>query len=624
MLQDIRKNAQGTVAKIIVGLIVVAFAFFGIESILLGGGDNSIAEINGEGISEFDLQQAINNQKRSLLSVMGDSVDPALLDDDRIRPMAMESLVQRTLLRQTAEELSLGVSEREIGSTVASMEAFQDNGVFSPELYRVTLANAGYTPSLFKASLHDDLLVAQIGTGLAGSEFVTPSELAASVAVVTEQRDLRYLTIPRDAFEDVAAPTDDEVQAWYDEHTDLYMTDETVDLEYIELTPEDFRRPVDEAAIVEAFEAIAATAGSGARSRVSHILFTGDGELSLAEGLARAQQELAAGTSFADVAKMLSDDAGSAGSGGDLGYTSGDAFPEEMEAAIGELAVGVVSDPIETDAGTHLILVTERTEGEAPVLDDELRAQLREQLELQEARAELLLVVEDLKDLAFNAEDLSGPAEELGLSVERADGVSRLRGAGVFQQQALRTAAFSDEVLQTGHNSDVIELAGETFVTLRVLQYHEPQLRPLEEVRATIEAALLEQATHEALRQEAERILAELRAGRAIDALAAETGYAWQVEIAAQRRNLTMPPEVLNRAFELPAPEEGGAVSDIAFTSAGDAVIVELFRVTPGSVETLPEAERRQLTRGLAGQTGGLLNAELQSAIRGRAEVLVR
>lgn len=624
MLQDIRKNAQGTVSKIIVGLIVVAFAFFGIESILLGGGDNSIAEINGEGISEFELQQAINNQKRSLLSMMGDSIDPAMLDDDRIRPIAMESLVQRKLLRQAADDLALGVSEREIGSMVGSMEAFQENGTFSPDLYRVTLANAGYTPALFKENLQDDLLVAQIGTGLAGSEFVTPSELAASVAVVTEQRDLRYLTIPREGVAAAQSPSDEEIQAWYEENSQLYMTEETVDVEFIEITPEDFRQPVDDAAIEEAFELTLDSTEYRARSRVSHILFTGDGELNVEEGIARVREELAAGTSFADIARMLSDDAGSSSTGGDLGYTSGDTFPEEMEEAISALEIGIASEPVETDAGTHFILVTERTEAEPPVLDEELRAQLTEQLQMQEARAELLLLVEDLKDLAFNAEDLGGPAEELGLEVEQAEGISRLSGEGLFEQQALRAAAFSDEVLHTGHNSDVIELANESFVALRVLKHHAPELQPLEEVRASIEAALIEEATRNALRSEAEALLARLRAGTSIDALAEETGYSWQVEIAAQRRNLTMPPEVLDRAFGLPAPEDDSSVSDIAFTSTGDAVIVELFRVTPGTLDALTDEEKVQLTAGLAGQTGGLLNAELQSAIRNRADVVVR
>ncbi len=624
MLQDIRKNAQGTAAKIIIGLIVVAFAFFGIESILLGGGDNSIAEVNGEGISEFDLQQAINNQKRSLLTMMGESIDPAMLDDDRIRPTALDALVKRTLMKQMADDLALGVSEREIGAVVANMEAFQEDGAFSPERYRATLASAGYTPGLFKASLHDDLLVGQIGSGLVGSEFVTPAELAASVSVVTEQRDLRYLTIPRDKFLPDEPPTQDAVQEWYAAHSQEYMTEESVDLEYIELTPDDFRQPVPEDAIVEAFELSQQGIEYRPRSRVSHILFTGDGELGAEEGLARAQEALAEGTKFAEVAGMFSDDVGSASSGGDLGYTSGDTFPEEMEEAISALEVGEVSGPVKTDAGTHLILVTERTESSPPELDAELRAQLKEQLQLEEARAELLRVVEDLRDLAFNAEDLKGPARQLDLVVEEAEGVSRQNGPGVFEQQSLRTAAFSEEVLKNGHNSEVIELAAETFVVLRVLRHHEPELQPLEEVRASIEADLAEEATRRALQSEAEQLLARLREGAAIDALATEKNYQWQVEIAAERRNLTLPPEVLERAFELPIPEPGGSVSDITFTSNGDAVVVELFRVTPGTVAALSDAERSQLTQGLAGQSGGLVNAELQSAMRNRAEVVVR
>ena len=176
MLQNIRANSKGTFAKIIIGLIVVSFSIFGIESLLVGGGSNAVAEINGEELSPVEVQQAVNLQKRRLLQVLGDDADPALLDDDRLTGQAIESLIERRLLVQAAREQGLVVSDNDIGAIIAGMEQFQIDGEFSPPLYQNTLASAGYTPSLFQRSLREDLLLTQLRAGLSASEFATPTE----------------------------------------------------------------------------------------------------------------------------------------------------------------------------------------------------------------------------------------------------------------------------------------------------------------------------------------------------------------------------------------------------------------------------------------------------------------
>ena len=150
MLQNIREKVQGTTAKIVVGLIVVSFSLFGIESILVGGAGNEVAEVNGEPIQPQELQQALDTQKRRLIAMMGDNLDPSLLDDERLGPQALEALINRKLLMQSAAEMGLTISNSDIGTLVASMDQFQVDGVFSPEAYKNVLASAGYTPSYFK------------------------------------------------------------------------------------------------------------------------------------------------------------------------------------------------------------------------------------------------------------------------------------------------------------------------------------------------------------------------------------------------------------------------------------------------------------------------------------------
>lgn len=626
MLQNIRKTTQGPVTKVVVWLIVISFAIFGIESILLGGGGGGVAEVNGEDISPQELQQAVNNQKRRLIAMMGDNIDPAMLDDELLGARALDTLINRKLLMQSADDMGLAVSKREVGSTIAKMEQFQIEGKFSPQLFTSVLSNAGFTPAYFKQSLRDDITINQLRAGLMGSEFSTPLELGLNAQINAEQRDLQYLTIPLEMFLPEEAVSEEDIQDYYAANQDNFMSRETLQLDYIELNPDDFRAPVDEADIEEAYQLQIANAQYRTENRVSHILFErGDDETqeSLQQRIAAAQAALAAGTAFAEVAGEFSDDIGSAATGGDLGFSSGDAFPPEMEEAIAQLEPDVVSDPVTTDAGVHLILVTERREGHPPSLE-ELRPQLEEQIQLSAARAELLRTVEELKDLAFNADDLAGPAQELDLEVKRSEPITREQADGLFANPSLLSAAFSEDVLQSGHNSEVIEIGGDNFVVLRVRKHNLPERLELSAVHDQIAAILRDNAARAGVASAAQLVVQSLRGGAAMEQVATDAGYAWHTELAAGRRNTTVPPEVLTRAFEMPAPSGDEPVIDVVMTSAGDARVVALTRVEQGDWEALQPAEQVALRRELSTEFANLLDNEYQSGLHRSADISVR
>ena len=622
MLQDIRKNSQGTAAKIIIGIIVIAFAGFGLESILVSGGSGSVAEVNGEPITPNELNQSLQTQQRRMMAMMGENLDPSLLDPDRLRPQVMDALVTRKLLLQSAQSNGLSISEREVGALIGGMAQFQVDGQFSPDAYRAALANAGYGPAYFKQSLMEDLVVSQMRNGLSASEFVTPAEAQLNARVTLEQRDLRYLTLPREQFAEAVPVGTGDIEAYYANNQAQFMSEESVDLDYIELVADDFVEPVEEGTLRDAYEQALSDPRYGVQNRVSHILFTDQGEGPLAGRLAEAQSRLAAGEAFDAVASALSEDAGSSNAGGDLGYSSGDAFPEEMEAALARLEVGQVSEPVETEAGTHLLLVTERDAADPPSFES-MRAELEEQIGLEEARVTMLRVVETLRDLSFNASDLEEPAAELELELASAEGVTRSQSEGLFARPALREAAFSEEVLQAGHNSEVIEIGANHYVVLRVRSHQEPQVKPIAEVESDIVAILQDQKTLEAMRAEAQTLLARLENGTSLEAIATETGYPWQVELGLARNATILEPGVIDRAFAMAPPAEGETVADVVFTATGDALLLQLFRVTPGAYEVLTDVQKNQLRRALTGELGGLVDNQYVRGLRDGAEINV-
>ena len=621
MLQDIRASIQGAVAKIIIGLIVISFSIFGIESLLFSGGASAVAEVNGEEISPFALQQELSVQQRQLLAMMGDDADPALLDQARMNQRALEALIQREILRQAAGDLSLTVPDATIGDIIGSMDEFQLDGRFSRDMFRSALAGSGFTPALFRDRLAEDVQIAQLRSGIAGSDFGTRKELTLAARIALEGRDVRYISLPLADYRRDASVSDAQVQAHYDANGEAFQSEESLAIDYLELRLDDYRKPVQEARLREEFELVRGEYEQAAEARVSHILLEGD-EPARRARLAEVQAALAEGLAFEAAAAEFSDDAGSAQSGGDLGYTAGDTFPPAMEEAISALAPGQRSGPVDTEAGTHLILVTDRREGSEASFDS-VAADLQDRIQRREASAALLRDVELLRDLAFNAADLSEPAAELDIEVSSANSVTRGQAEGLFAAPPLLSAAFSEDVLEAGHNSDVIELDPEHFVVLRVAQRRPPEPLGLDDVREQIVDLLRDQAAQQLAAQQAQNLLLSLEAGTPVEDAANEAGLQWQVELGARRDSPRLPLAVRERLFELPAPAPDAPRRAIVDSGRYTYYVVEFVRLAEGTLDDAAEAELTRLRTRVSGENGGLFQQQFETALRARADVEV-
>ncbi len=625
MLQSMRQSTQSTAAKVIIGLIVLSFAAFGLETLLPGGAGTSVAEVNGEEITPFALQEAVTQQKRQLISVLGDDIDPALLDDDRLQPRALESLIQRALLLQKTAELNLVASEAQVGKSITSIEAFQLNGVFSPDAYRSVLANAGFTPERFRRSQAEDIVLTQLQTAISETEFATQTELAATVNIIAEERDVRYLVISDADLVDDADLTDETLQQYYEENEAVFFNPEQVVVDYVLLAPEDFVVSVDEALVREQYESVKDEYEVAEQARVSHILLIqgeeeADGDY--AKRIADTADRLDRGEAFADLAAEVSDDLGSASMGGELGFTDGTAFPEEMEAAIAQLTeAGDISGAVQTDAGTHFIRLEERIAGDS-VDYESVRDELRASIEAAEAERNLLIAVEELRDLAFNAPDLEGPAEAIGSEVRISGPFSLEEGEGLFADERLRELAFSADVKESSNNSEVLELAGKQFIAVRVREVRAPQVAPFAEVEREVRQGLRAQLEASALTDMVARAEDLLAAGESFEVAAEALNVEWRVELAATRLNSQLPRSVLDAAFTMPQGEPN-LLRTVAVPGEGYA-LVQLARVTPGDTRALTSAEKLQLSDLRSGEQQRLSFDEFVVHQRNAADIVIR
>lgn len=597
MLQNIRDNSQGLIAKTIIGVIVVLLALTGFDAIFNAAGNKqNVAEVNGDPISRYDLEQAVNMQRRQLAQQLGRDFDASMLDDKLLREAALNGLVDRMLLLHAAREADFAFSTQALDQLILQTPEFQVDGKFDAARFDQVIQQMGYSRLQFRQLLEQEMLIGQLRAGISGTGFVTDQQVDNFARLEMQTRDFDALTVP--AATDAVQVTDEEIQAHYQEHSDRYRSPEQVVLEYVELSKDAFfdQVEVDEKALQALYEKQVANLAE--QRRAAHILIE-TGELSDEQAKAKLEEvakRLQAGESFADLAKEVSQDPGSASEGGDLGYAGPGVYDPAFEESLYALQEGEVSQPVKTEFGWHLIKLLGVQSPEVPTLES-MKPQLMRELKAQQVEQRFVEASKQLEDSAFESSDLAQPAQELGLKVETTPAFGREGGEGIAANRQVLQAAFSDEVLVDGANSALIELDPNTVVVVRVKQHMQPEQRPLDEVRESIVEQLRKQKAAEQARQNGEAMLAKLREGGQVDGK-------WETHEAATRAQDGIAPAVLQTVFRMPRPAEGGSPTFAGQSlDNGDYVVLRVKGVNEPE-QALSDEERRNYRRFLASRIG--------------------
>ena len=607
MLQSIRDNSQSIVAKVIVGLIIVTFALFGVESLVsLSAGSNAPATVNGEEITEQELYQATELQRRQLLSQMGENADPALLDENLIRGMVLESLIQQKSLLLSAQEQKLLISDRMIDQLIVNTPDFQIDGKFNPAQFEAVLRNAGFSPMMYRELVKKEKLLEQQRTAYELSAFAVPSELERIVELDRQTRNARYFVLPKAEIEKTVGVSDDEIKARYEQDKANLTTEEQVVVEYVVLNKNDLRDgvSVSEEEINGAYDQMLATFQAEEQRHSAHILIevsdTQDDAAALAK-ITALKQRIDAGETFDAVAKSDSEDLGSAETGGDLGVNGKGVFATAFEDALFSMNKGEVSEPVRTEFGYHLIKLLDISSKEAPTLA-QVREQLTDDLVSQKVEAVYVEKLETLADVSFSSGDLVEPSEVLGLTILTSAPFDRSGGeVDITRNAKVISAAFSQEQIKEGLNSAPIELDRERTVVVRVKEHFEPRSQTLEEVADSLKEIIKTEKVLVALKTDAEQRKANLLAGKRVDVVAA--GLTVESVEAASRAATELPAEVRSLMFAMPHPTQGQPSIDITDLADGGMALVLLDKVNTEAVE-LSEEEKRSMGGFLSNRIG--------------------
>ncbi|MBQ85491.1 MAG: hypothetical protein CMQ16_03665 [Gammaproteobacteria bacterium] len=600
MLQDIRENSQGMIAKVIIGFIVAVFALTGVEW-LIGGfvASPPVAEVNGEEITEVQLQA---NTQNLLASLGGADIDQQLLEQ-----IALNQLIEETVMKQSVAKASMNVSSNRVDRAILENASFQINGVFDGDLAVRTMASQGYSIALYRDALSESILLGQLVNAYSASNFVTDSELESIAALMQQTRDFRYVSVTLGTRTLGTPISQEEIQNYYALNPIEFTEEESVDLSFVVLDRNVISEEilVAESEMLAEYEARRADYEGLSEKRASHILFELSSDLSEEEAVQLAsetRQRLLSGEDFAILALELSSDSVSAEEGGDIGYTDGTAFPETLELALETLSLDEISEPVISEFGVHLLKLTEDAENVYQSFD-EVRDTIER--ELKSAEVDLLFAerIEDLSNLAFETGELLTISEQLNLEIQSISSVSRANASGLFANSEVLNAAFSDEVVLDGNNSDVIEIDDSQAMVLRLEHFNESTLLPLEEVAAEISVILRTEKEREAVVELGELLLAARENGADIDSLLQENELEWVHAEGVDRNAFTVNREILEHVFSMPTPESSASVSNMVLPN-GTYVLIELNEVTVGELSSIPEPDRERLVSSLESDLG--------------------
>lgn len=618
MLERIREGSQGLTAKIILGLVILTFALAGVGSYLSTPTEAVVAVVNGEDISQARYDQALQRERARMQQQFGEMYDTLAADPAYMagfRSDVLERLIDDTLQKQFAKQLGLRVGDEQVRVAVTSLPEFQIDGVFNTERFNALLRQAGYQPAAFREMVREDLATSQLMQGLIGSEFGLASEINLLLALQQQTRDLQYFTIPAARFADAIEITEDKLQAYYQQNIERFMTPEQVAAEYVELSAAVLAEDIEvtEQQIADYYEANKARFGSTERREVAHIML--ESEQDDAEVAAKAEAlltELQNGADFAELAKTHSADTFSAENGGALGQlVAGQIDPTFEAAAFALTEQGQLSAVVRSEFGYHIIKLTAFEPAVTRALT-EVSSEIATLLRAEQATALFYDLQQRLAQVAFEQPDnLDEAADVIGAKVQSTALFSRIEAIGTLAQPAILNRLFEPRFIAERLNSDVLELAREHVVVVRVKEHVPARTQQLAEVTEQVTAAVRQEALAEQTKAFAADLLAQ---DMDLAGMAAKAEAEVIVSAATPRFGGSLTTEVRAKAFAMPKPAEGQSSVDSVQLANGDVVIVAVDKVTPAEISSVPDAGQLEaIARQQAEQHYQALLATLKS-----------
>ena len=548
MLSAIRNKSKGWVAYLIVGLITVPFALFGIQDYVSRSANNSIATVDGEDIDINIYYQELNTQQRNLQQQLGAAYTQEI--DDAIKQPLLDSMINEKLIENYANSLDIVTLDDEVKSVIELNQAFLVDGEFSQDRYTQLLRLNSYSPAGYELAQSKSLTREQIKRNLSGSAFMSSIQIDQLNDLASQLREVSYIALNTSNYLDQVSISKDQISDYFDENRSSFIEGRKVKVDFVELTLDTMDEPDSPTNddLQSLYDDNADLYTNLERRRAQHILVDSE---DLANDLL---DQINQGADFADLAKANSEDSSSNEEGGDLGFFEKELMGAEFDEAVFAMNIGDVSDVVATDYGYfHIIKLTD-IEPETMQTFDQVEEQLAA-LYIKKAKEKMLFdSLEEFINLSYE-ESLDMVADQFGLELQTSD---YFGNGSSFYDPKFVASAFSPSVIDDGENSEVMEINSEVFVVLALSDLQSEREKDLSEVESQIESTIKTASAKEVIEDIAESIASALSSGdeQTANQLISENNLEWVSEGWISRAS-ELPYDVTSKSFSLSKPEEG-------------------------------------------------------------------
>ena len=617
MLESLRNFLSGKRVIVITALLAIPFVFLGSQS--FGTTFASFGTVNGEPVSQMDVNLATSQVSQRLRSMYGEDFSLDDLDEEVSLGLIKNQIINDKTLLSQARALGLIVSEKAAKQEIINIESFQDENGFDQTLFESTIRANGWTPEEYIELVRETMSLDTLVTAMGINAFPIESDIEALASMLETSRDIDFIKIDKNILVNEQEASLEEGQAFYENNPFLFLSKEQRDFSYIVLTEDAYKQKVQvpENYIDEAYTDYMNDVEGQVQNRISHLMI----EKSNYESPAKAFETInniyksleSKEILFEDAVSQSSEDLVSKDMGGDLGLSSGDAFPQEFENAILSMKLDSISPIIELEDSLHILKLTEVIKPQIKT-----KTEMSETLLSELIDAEALALMQDdfleleslvLEGASFNtlANAIDAPVQVTGLkdieSVEL-DGFVGISSSELFDASVLP-------------NKIEIFEGDESYAFVMLTQALQPSVQPFVDVA---DLAIQEVRTEKAnlimndFANDAESII------NGEKVLPSQNGFTLESFKGVKRFSSLLPPEIINSTFE---SSLGTLVSSEAFN--GDRYWAKSFNESIPTIDELGESieqYRDFYNESLSQQFSGFIDRAFKKGQKVRLENL--
>ena len=632
MLITIREKASGVIGWTVAGVIILVFAVWGIGSYFEGVSEIIVATADKIEINQQTYQQAMSDRRRRLVQMMGRNVDAELFSSTAFKRQVVEELIDTTLQNETLHASGFRISDAQLAALIQNTAVFHTDGQFDRDRYELLVQNAGMTIQGYESYQRQQGVVDQLVRGLGQSAIVSGNSIDKAWKLLDQRRIASYTTLEFDNFLDDIQVSEAAIEKEYQANLDGYFEPASIQVDYLKLSVEDLgaKLDVDEADILRMYEDNPDRYRQPGSRSVSHILLSvsPDAVDAQIDQVRRSASEIVArargGESFASLAEVNSDDKGSAKRGGELGVIRPGTMVKPFEDAVFEMVEGEISEPVRTQYGFHVIRLDRITESTVQSLD-QVRSEIKAEVRRLRAEEQFNELAEILGSTVFEQPDSLEPAADyLGVKVMRSEWFTQDAGTGIAEFQGVRDAAFGNEVLIDGLNSELIEIDQDNLVAVRKVDYRARRQLDLDEARPELEKRLRAVEASDRMEKAGEDLVARLISGADWDELLIAHKLA-RVRLPEATEPLLEPLEqvVARVVYAALVPLSGQIVYGGERISPARYAIYRLERVEFGDPANASKEDRLGVEKVLLSRWGGVMVIGWRQGLRQVAKVQI-